>query len=258
MKLSEQKTSGFYNILHNYQLTYFRYSDHSILIEWPAQIAIAILDDLLLFKKSIETNGNQSILHVVSAYHSLLVIYTSEIIAYDERVADLKDLYQECSSVEKQPRRLWKIPVCYDPLFGIDLAEISEVKNTSVTKLIRWHSDVVYRVYFIGFLPGFLYLGGLDPHLAMPRKKSPRQHIEKGAVAIGGEQTGVYPNASPGGWNIIGNSPINFFEPASEVPCFASPGDAIKFASIDVSKHQEIISQVSQGTYNLESEILYD
>lgn len=244
--------------MNDYQLTYFRYSDNSILIEWPAQIALAILDDLLLFKKSIETDKSQSILQVVSAYHSLLVIYASEITAYDERVADMKGLYQERSFVEKQPRRLWKIPVCYDPVFGIDLAKISEVKSTSVTEVVQWHSDVVYHVYFIGFLPGFLYLGGLDPRLTMPRKQSPRQHIDKGAVAIGGEQTGVYPNASPGGWNIIGNSPIGFFEPASEVPCFASPGDAIKFASIDVSKHQEIISQVSQGTYNLESEILYD
>ena len=153
---------------------------------------------------------------------------------------------------------LWKIPVCYDAVFGIDLEAISKEKNLSKEEIIKRHSQAIYTVYFIGFLPGFLYLGGLDESLHVPRKSTPRLQIEKGAVAIGGNQTGVYPTESPGGWNIIGNSPIEFFNPKLETPCFAKAGDKISFKPITIQEFKTIKILVEAGVYQIESEVLYD
>ena len=114
------------------------------------------------------------------------------------------------------------------------------------------------NIYFIGFLPGFLYLGGLDERLFTPRKSTPRLRIEKGAVAIGGKQTGIYPQESPGGWNIIGNSPIQFFDNSKNTPCFAKAGDKLQFYSITLKEHHDIKVLVDAGVFQLESEEIDD
>jgi inhibitor of KinA len=146
--------------------------------------------------------------------------------------------------------------VCYDSIFGLDLIEISKQKGMSEDAIIKLHSQTFYTVYFIGFLPGFLYLGGLDEKLYFPRKETPRLKVEKGAVAIGGKQTGVYPNISPGGWQIIGNSPISFFDSSKGEPCFAKSGDKIEFYAISKEKYDDIKALVDAGVYQLESEVI--
>ena len=132
---------------------------------------------------------------------------------------------------------------------------VSKEKKLSKEVIIKRHSQAVYTVYFIGFLPGFLYLGGLDKSLYMPRKSTPRLQIEKGAVAIGGNQTGVYPSASPGGWNIIGNPPIAFFNPKLKTSCFAKPGDRLVFKPVSLKEYENIKILVDSGVYQLESEV---
>lgn len=237
-----------------YELTYTRFSESSILIQWPQNIAPEILNDMLLFKSYLLSLNKQSIDQIINAYNSLLISYSDYIVDFEAECIFLKTQYPARLLLEAQKQKLWKIPVCYDPVFGLDLEEISNDKNLSISEIIQLHSEVIYKVYFIGFLPGFLYLGGLNERLFVPRKKSPRQHIEKGAVAIGGEQTGIYPNSSPGGWNIIGNSPIGFFNPRLELPCFASAGDSIQFISVDLKAYQNILSDVQNGIYSIESE----
>lgn len=242
--------------MNNYQLTYQRFSETSILVQWPQRIAPDILDDILVFKNHLLNLKLQSITQIINAYNSILINYSNYILDFEAELTFLKNQYDSRLSTDNKPQKLWKIPVCYEPLFGLDLEEISTDKNLSISEIIRRHTTAIYRIYFIGFLPGFLYLGGLDEHLFMPRKNSPRQHIEKGAVAIGGEQTGIYPNASPGGWNIIGNSPLDFFNPKLEMPCFANAGDSIQFFPIDLDTHKNIVTQVQNGTYCIESEVL--
>lgn len=239
----------------NFQLTYTRFSETSILVQWPERIAPEILDDLLAFKNHLWYIAPPSILQITNAYSSILITYSAYISNYEENILFLKNSYASKPNLEKQSKTLWKIPVCYDRHFALDLEALSNEKHLSSSELITLHSEALYTIYFIGFLPGFLYLGGLNERLFMPRKKSPRQHIEKGAVAIGGEQTGVYPNASPGGWNIIGNSPINFFNPDLETPCFATAGDRIQFMAVDFKAHQDILVAVQNGTYSIESEV---
>lgn len=241
----------------SFKLVYKPFGERSILIEWPAVIDKDILFDVLAFKKNILSSSIGSIVYVKTAYHSLLVAYKKNIIDYYKQIAFLKELYNHNQESAKLVFKQWKVPVCYDTVFGVDLETISKLKNMTVQAIIEHHYQVNYTVYCIGFLPGFLYLGGLDEILHVSRKETPRLKINKGAVAIGGKQTGVYPCESPGGWNIIGNTPISFFDASKNTPCFAKPGDEIKFYSVSIEKYRDIKTLVDAGVYQLENEVLH-
>lgn len=238
-----------------FNVAYKRFGERAILVEWPATIDEIILKDILRYKASVESKNIESIVEIKLAYNSLLIIYTSFCRNYENEVKRLESCRHSTKSKPDIVSTLWKIPVCYDAVFGVDLETISKEKKLSTDAVIARHSEAIYTVYFIGFLPGFLYLGGLDEALFTPRKATPRLQIEKGAVAIGGNQTGVYPMASPGGWHVIGNAPINFFNPKQDIPCFAKPLDRIKFVPISISKHKDIKMLVDAGVYQLESEV---
>ena len=240
-----------------YNLTYKPFGERAILIEWPTKIDGDILNDIIIFKSIIAEKNIKSIIELKSAYNSLLIIYDAVCRNFEKEVNVLKNIYNSHSIPYDSLSTLWKIPVCYDESFGIDLKSISAEKKLSVTEIIERHATAIYTIYFIGFLPGFLYLGGLDDVLHMPRKSTPRLIIEKGAVAIGGHQTGVYPTDSPGGWNIIGNSPIAFFNPKNNPPCFAKAGDRISFIPISIKSYSDIKILVEAGVYELESEVFY-
>ncbi|MEP3839127.1 MAG: 5-oxoprolinase subunit PxpB [Algibacter sp.] len=240
-----------------FSLTYKPFGERSILINWPKVINISILKDILSFKENISKNNVKSIVELRSAYNSLLVIYNVNKIDFNEEIKTLDKIYLSTGNLPKIECRLWKIPVCYDACFGIDLEDMSEEKNCTQASIIKRHSAVVYTVYFLGFLPGFLYLGGLDAKLFTPRKATPRLKVEKGAVAIGGGQTGIYPQESPGGWNIIGNSPIEFFDTSKNEPCFAQAGDKIQFYSISLKEYKQIKTLVEAKVFSLESEVFY-
>jgi inhibitor of KinA len=242
----------------DFELIYRRFSECSILIEWPQEINEYVLKDVLLYKKSILNFKYKLILQVNNAYNSLLVNYKYTIDNFNDEVLALKAYYVDRNVIHKPKAKLFKIPVCYDEDFGLDLIAISKEKRMTIPEIIQRHSQPLYTVFFIGFLPGFLYLGGLENQLHFPRKKKPRSKIKKGAVAIGGEQTGIYPNDSPGGWNIIGNSPIELFLPTEKEPCFAKPGDKIKFVPISRVLYDSILLQIAQGNYNIESEVIDD
>lgn len=242
----------------SYQLTYKPFGERSILIEWPQKTHKDILTDVLNFKSNIQKSSSKPISQVNHAYNSLLVTYEESMIGFEYEIEDLKRIYKTDKFNANPDCKLWKIPVCYDIDFGIDIEELAKEKGFSVNEVIKIHTQTSYTVYFIGFLPGFLYLGGLDKALYTPRKATPRLKIERGAVAIGGEQTGVYPSASPGGWNIIGNSPIHFFNVEKESPCFASAGDQIQFYSVSKKEHADIQVLVNAGVYQIESEVILD
>jgi inhibitor of KinA len=144
--------------------------------------------------------------------------------------------------------------VCYDEKFGLDLSGIATKNKLGIPKIKSLHSTPVYTIFFIGFLPGFLYLGGLDKKLFFPRKKSPRKEVEKGAVGIAGKQTGIYPQKSPGGWQIIGNCPLDLFDVHENPPSIFKAGDKIKFYPISLEEHQDISEQVETGKFKIKTE----
>jgi inhibitor of KinA len=240
----------------SFNLSFKPFGERSILIEWPSEIREDILKDILAFKYSIEQKNINSIVELKLAYNSLLITYYSICRNFENEINQLKNIYFAPKLNNDSMSVLWKIPVCYDDFFGVDLKHISEFTGLSKNDIIKRHYNAVYTVYFIGFLPGFLYLGGLDDYLKIPRKSTPRLKIDKGSVAIGGHQTGVYPMESPGGWHVIGNTPISFFNVENTPSCFAKPGDKIKFLPISNKEYQDIKTLEKAGVYQIESEVI--
>ena len=239
-------------------LRYKLFGESAILIEWPAKMDEFILKDILTFQYKIQQKKLEDILEIIQSINSLTVIYNNKSIDNDSLIKTLKGIYKEEFSKIRSKHFLWKIPVCYNFKFGLDLEEISKKNDLSVDEIIELHSNAIYRVFSIGFLPGFLYLGGLDERLYIDRKATPRLVVPKGAVAIGGKQTGVYPKSSPGGWQIIGNSPISFFETTKAIPCFAKPGDQIQFVPVSSEDHLQIQNQITLQQFALEKEVIND
>lgn len=224
----------------DYELKFSRYNEYSVLIEWPAVMDENMLKNILNYKKSIQNLHIKSVIEVINTYNSLLIIYDSTIDNINDEILRLKSLKIEADTIEDTSSRLWRIPVCYDDDFGIDLIAFSKEKKLSKDEVIKLHSSAIYTIFFIGFLPGFLYLGGLNKKLYLNRKTTPNLNIKKGAVGIGGNQTGIYPQNSPGGWHIIGKTPIDFFNPRNNAPCVFNAGDKIKFYPISKAKFSEL------------------
>ncbi|WP_109299085.1 5-oxoprolinase subunit PxpB [Aquimarina sp. AU474] len=238
------------------ELQYKRYSENSILIEWPPKIEQDILQNLLFCKKSIEKYYGKVIVEIISSYSSLLICYHNIIEDFYSEVLVLKKLCGSLGVTEIVKKRLWEIPVCYSTTLAADLSDFSNQKSLSIDKVISLHTAPLYTVFFLGFLPGFFYLGGLDEKLSLPRKKTPVLQVEKGSVAIGENQTGVYPIHSPGGWHVIGRSPIEFFNPNSSEPCFVIAGDHVKFISIEEYEYNDIKERVENNIYQLKPTFL--
>ena len=238
--------------------TYKSFGAKAILIEWKPVIDEAILKDILEFKDKINSHKSDTYLDYIVGYNSLTIIFKGIILNFNEEVEKFKVIYTLNSTIKPIQNFLWEIPVCYDLEFGIDLEEMSQSLNLEVSEIVKMHSESIYTVFFIGFLPGFLYLGGLKPKLFFDRKPNPRLNIERGSVAIGGQQTGVYPVKSSGGWNILGKTPINFFDLEVSNPCFAKSGDQIKFIAITKKEFFELENLVSKKSYQLFKTVIND
>ncbi len=242
----------------SFMILYKQFGEKSILIEWKHNIDETILNAILDFKFKIETFYDSKHITLNHAYNSILITYAKNDFNFKKEKGVLEQLYNSLLEINKPMRTLWKIPVCYNSNFGIDLEELSISKNMPTEEIIKKHSEKRYIVYFIGFLPGFLYLGGLDKLLVTPRRALPRSKIEKGSVAIGGSQTGIYPSISPAGWHVIGNTPVNFFESSKNPPCFAKAGDRLEFYPISLMDYKNIKTLVDAGVYQIINETLYD
>jgi inhibitor of KinA len=133
---------------------------------------------------------------------------------------------------QRAAARVIEIPVCYDPEFALDLDDVARHTHIPATKIVDLHSTAEYRVACIGFVPGFPFLAGLPKELATPRRDVPRKEIPPGSVGIGGAQTGIYPLRSPGGWNLIGRTPLRLFDPSKDPPMILRPGDHVRFCAI--------------------------
>ncbi len=219
----------------------------TILLEWRMEPSDTLLEHIIKFKSSIEKDFQVE--RCVTGYQSLLIEIKNKIKSLSYWEEYLKKLQKKNNTIIKGNH--WKIPVCYDLKYAPDLLNLSKEINVDTSEVVKLHLSARYRVYFLGFLPGFLYLSGLDSRLYLRRKKRPLLKVPKGAVAIGGMQTGIYPNISPGGWHLIGNTPINLFNPKKNPPCFAKPGDWISFEQIDSDTYTKIESEQQNGNYQL-------
>jgi KipI family sensor histidine kinase inhibitor len=237
----------------NYPLSIRPFGVHAMLIEWPNEVKEAILEDILQFNNYLKSNClNVEKWEIVPAYNSLTLILREKPIDFNKLKKRLGEWYAARGDAEARTKYLWRLPVCYDLEFGIDLEEVAKKLSLSVEEIIQKHTNHVYTVFGIGFLPGFMYLGGLPEMLEVPRKSTPRLNVEKGAVGMAGKQTGIYPQESPGGWNIIGNCSVPMFNPKSEDPCFVSVGDKVQFYQIEKAEHDLHKIEGEVGIYKLE------
>jgi len=216
-------------------LKYQYFGEQAILVSWPNKIDPKTRLDIYHFNQKIQRLIPEMILETVTAYCSLTV-YLNHGVNHEKLLIKLKEIYQSSTSQQEINPTLWKIPVCYDLLFALDLKNFAAEKKLSIKQVIELHSSSTYTVDFFGFLPGFPYLSGLNPLLHTPRLSTPRECVVKGSVAIGGKQTGIYPINSPGGWHIIGRTPKSFFDVSKKPPCFLQPFDKIKFYPIGLKE----------------------
>ncbi|QSS97276.1 5-oxoprolinase subunit PxpB [Psychroflexus sp. ALD_RP9] len=223
----------------------FKYNECSILIIFNTNHQLFSLDWLLQKRSLLLDFYSDNILQVNSTYNSLLVIYNSTINDFYSTKMALKQLLLTNDEPFDFNFRSVIIPTCYDDEFSIDAKEFEQKKELSKQDLISLHSGQTYRVHFIGFLPGFPYLSQVNKDLYFPRKSQPRPKISAGSVGIAGRQTGIYPVNSPGGWQIIGQTPLCLFD-AKQLKTFLKAGDTIRFKPINKKEYYKIKSELQQ------------
>ncbi|MFT6865354.1 MAG: inhibitor of KinA [Cyclobacteriaceae bacterium] len=216
------------------EISYKRIGESVLLIEWPAEISEENLIRILNIQHGLNQQQIEGILEMWPAYRSLAIHYNPETVSHEQLILKIDSHKNQDHDLIKPNR--WLIPVCYESEYALDLLDASKQLKLNPEEVIYRHCAVEYKVHFMGFLPGFMYLGGLDQSINLPRKPAPKRSVPKGAVAIGGFQTGIYPSESPGGWHVIGNSPLRFFDVTAENPCFIQPGDTVRFEAVT---HQE-------------------
>ncbi len=231
--------------------------DSALVVEFGDAIDPAVNRRVYDLAAAIEAAGVNGVSELVPTYRSLLVGYDCLETSFDETRSALEDLLSERS---RQPAgddtpsgTLFEIPVAYGGESGPDLGRVAEHAGMSTDEVVEIHSSVAYRVYMLGFLPGFPYLGGMDQRIACPRLETPRLRVPAGSVGSAESQTGVYPMDSPGGWQLIGRTPAPLFDPESEPPAALSPGSFVRFISKSATEIAEIESAVAGGTYRLPS-----
>jgi len=200
----------------------------------------------------LEREALPGVVEIVPAYCSFLILFEPATLNTERLKAQIEELFQEIEdSDDEEPGasgRSVEIPVCYGGDYGPDLASVAQNNGLSPEEVVRIHSSGIYPVYMLGFAPGFPYLGGLDESIATPRLDTPRSHVPAGSVGIAGAQTGIYPLASPGGWRLIGRTPLTLFDPEAEDPVpYYRPGDSLRFVAVSEEEYNRILREACHG-----------
>ena len=226
--------------------------DRALVVEFGDRVDRALSDDVLRLDASLRSSGVPGVVETVPTFRSLMV-------HYDPLTTTRANLEQEITSLldrRPDPRSavtLWRVPVCYEGEFAPDLVEVARLAGLTPSEVIGLHSGGRYHVYMLGFLPGFPYMGDLPDRLALPRRADPRVRVPAGSVSIATNLTAIYPYESPGGWHLIGATPIRLFDPARARPALLAPGDMVQFEPIDPAGFATIRKAVDSGGYKVAS-----
>ena len=218
--------------------------DTALCVEFGSQIDPAINARVLSLDAAMA--GEPGIVETVPTYRSLLVRYDPLAITADEIGERVRTLARDHASVG-DTGRTWVVPVAYGGPYGIDLDATAERHGLDAAELIRRHAAPTYRVYMVGFLPGFAYLGGLDPSIATPRRTSPRLKTPPGTISIGGVQALVASLEAPSGWHLLGRTPVRNFEPSRDPAVLIGPGDRVRFRPIAHDLFAELDGRATAG-----------
>ena len=210
-------------------ITYYPLGDSALVANFGDIISTVINSAIRQLTSELSNKNINGLSEVVPGYSTLTVYYDLRLISFEDLISELEILKNELPIVTNSEKVLKTIPVWYN---GPDLDYVSHYTGLHKEDVIKIHSEKEYLVYMIGFAPGFPYLGGMDKRIATPRKENPRLKIEEGSVGIAAEQTGVYPIATPGGWQLIGTTPLRLFDIKKDKPSFLEVGDYVHFVSI--------------------------
>ncbi len=212
----------------------------TILFEAPISRALSIY--IVQLAERCRARFSQHIVDLIPAYQSLTLGFNLDSEWAATQTFELEQLIEEtqlsADSLSTKPTKRVEIPVCYGGEYGPDLAPMAQQKNMTQQSLINQHSQTEYFVHMLGFAPGFMYLGGLEPSLACPRKSVPAMQVPAGSLGIGAGQTGIYPQVSPGGWHIIGRTPLALFDVNNTPACIVNPLDSVRFYPISASEFE--------------------
>ena len=223
--------------------------DTSLSVEFGNEISEDINAKIRAFNIALSQSGIKGIVETVPTYRSLMVHYDPGVISYASLVKKMKGLLGQLDSIQIPPSEVLEIPVLYGGEEGPDLAFVAEHNGKTEKEVIKIHTSTEYLIYMLGFTPGFTYLGGMSDEIATPRLKTPRVKIPAGSVGIAGAQTGVYPIDSPGGWQLIGRTPVRMYDPDRSEPILPQAGQYIKFYAIDKKEYDRIAKEEAAGTY---------
>ncbi|MCR2821573.1 5-oxoprolinase subunit PxpB [Lederbergia panacisoli] len=218
------------------QITFSPLGDTAILIEFGDNINLETNKRILNMKQAILNQPFSGFIEAVPAYTTLTCFYDPTSVGTDFPYETVKkELEQRIANLpisSSQNEKVIEIPVCYEDDYSMDLDFVASQNGLTKKEVINIHSETLYHIYFLGFAPGFPFLGGMNAKIATPRRTSPRLKVPRGAVGIAGGQTGVYPFESPGGWQIIGRTPVQLFNPRAMPPSLLLPGDKVQFFPI--------------------------
>ena len=227
--------------------------DRALVVEFGDHIDRALSEEVLRLAARLRADELLGIVETTPTFRSLMVHYDPLVTSRAELEGAIASLLDR----EPGPRgaaTVWRVPVCYEDEFAPDLAEVARLSGLAPDEVVRLHSSVRYHVYMLGFLPGFPYMGDLPAALALPRRADPRVRVPAGSVSIATSLTAIYPYESPGGWHLIGTTPVRLFDIERASPALLAPGDAVLFEPIDARAFAAIKAAVGSGEYQVAGE----
>jgi inhibitor of KinA len=225
--------------------------DAALVVEFGEAIDPAINRRVRELFLATERAGLEGIRDLVPTYRSLLVSYDPLLTTFDALRARLSQIEAHLADAPVPPPRVVEIPTAYGGEFGPDLAFVAAHNHLAEADVVAIHAGTDYLVYMMGFSPGFTYLGGMSERIATPRLKTPRTAIPAGSVGIAQQQTGIYPVESPGGWQLIGRTPVVLFDPSRTPPVVVEAGDYIRFVPVTRNEYSSVQDEIRQGTWTL-------
>lgn len=227
--------------------------DTAIVVEFGEAVERALSDRVLALSDRVRAAALDGVIETVPTFRSLAVHYDPLATSAQTLVPAIEGMLAEASGSARR-RRLWHVPACYEERCAPDLADVAARTGLMTEEVVRLHAGTRFHVYMVGFLPGFPYMGDLPEVLVLPRRTDPRVRVPPGSIAIATTLNGIYPLESPGGWHLIGSTPIRLFDPGWQEPALFSPGDAVRFEPVPWGEHEAIARAVDKGEYRVPCE----